>query len=200
MKIASLNIRRRTSTTQGFRCEKWNEMYRVMNTHRLAVLAVQETHLTDELVDNIRLSFDSRIALFHSPLPDTRNAAGVAIVVNKTVINANKVSCEEIIPGRAILATIQWHANTELKVLNVYAPNDTKTNELFWERLNTLIVEKPHWKPDVLLGDFNLVEDSLDRLPCHHDDASAVATGGGSQFPDLVNHKYTVRRWIVFSQ
>ena len=28
----------------------------------------------------------------------------------------------------------------------------------------------------------------------------AVHTGGGSQFPDLVNHKYTVRRWIVFSQ
>jgi hypothetical protein len=29
-----------------------------------------------------------------------------------------------------------------------------------------------------MLGDFNLVEDSLDRLPCHPNDASAVAALG----------------------
>ena len=37
---------------------------------------------------------------------------------------------------------------------------------------------KLYLRPNVMLGDFNLVEDSLDRLPCHPDDAGAVSALG----------------------
>ena len=147
----------------------------VINSSKTAVLAIQEAHLTDELADNVNRFLETKMKIFHSPLPETRNAAGVAIVINKGLINAENVTCVEILPGRAILTIIPWHANSQIKILNVYAPNDTGKNEEFWTKINEKLMENPNLKPDIMLGDFNLVEDSLDRLPCHHDDTNAVA-------------------------
>ena len=178
LKIATLNMRGRTSTIGGYRREKWFEIYGVINTTKTAILAIQEAHLTDELAENVSRAFETKLALYHSPLPETRNAAGVAIVINKKILNADNVTCEEIIPGRAILATLTWHAGTQIKILNIYAPNDVRANENFWEKLNEKTASNPNLKPDIMLGDFNLVEDSLDRLPCHTDDANAVAALG----------------------
>ena len=56
--------------------------------------------------------------------------------------------------------------------------NDAKSNGAFWESLNEITSNRPDLKPDLLVGDFNLVEDSLDRLPCHSNDAEAVAALG----------------------
>ncbi|KAF9782884.1 Endonuclease/exonuclease/phosphatase [Thelephora terrestris] len=154
------------------------------------ILAVQESHLTDELAANINTAFETKLSIFHSPLPETRNTAGVAFVINKALLNAEKITFEEIIPGRAILAKIRWHGNTTIKILNIYAPNDTANNEAFWEKLRDLTSRKPEWKPDVLLGDFNVVEDSLDRLPCHPDNASAVAALG-----ELKSHLNLIDGW-----
>jgi exonuclease III len=178
LKVASLNMRGRTSNLNGFRREKWFEIYGALNASRTAILAIQESHLTDELASNIASAYDTRLALHHSPLPDTRNAAGVAFVINKGILNAQSVTYEDIIPGRAILAKILWHADTEIKILNVYTPNDTANNSKFWDTLNEITSSNPNLKPDIMLGDFNLVEDSLDRLPCHPDDPNAVAALG----------------------
>ena len=153
-------------------------MYNLLNSKKIALLAIQESHLTDDLVESIRSSFETKLALHYSPLPETRNTAGVAIVINKSLIHADKVSCEELIPGRAILVTIEWHANSKIKILNIYTPNDARSNEKFWEELKNKTSTRPDLKPDIMLGDFNLVEDSLDRLPCHPDDASAIASLG----------------------
>ena len=171
-------MRGRNSNLQGFRQEKWFHIYRVVNSYRIAILAIQEAHLTDELAASINSSFETKVAVHHSPLPETRNAAGVAFVINKGLLNTEDVSCEEIIPGRAILARVKWHSNTTIKILNVYAPNDAADNGTFWEKLNDITRRRPETKPDVMLGDFNMVEDSLDRLPCHPDNPNTVATLG----------------------
>ena len=171
-------MRGRTSTTRGFRQEKWFEINRILTTHRIAILAIQELHLSNELAESVKTSFETKLALYHSPLPDTNNAAGVAIVVNKSLVHTEGISYDTIIPGRAILVKIPRQTNTTIKILNVYAPNDTKNNENFWEQINEITANRPELRPDVLLGDFNLVEDCLDRLPCHPDDPNAVAALG----------------------
>jgi len=178
LKVATLNIRGRTSTARGFRQEKWFEIPGLMNAHRIAILGVQEAHLTEELANGVSSVFEARLKLFHSPLPESSNAAGVAIVVNKGLVNADAMTCETLIPGRVLMVTVPWHASETFKILNVYAPNDHKNNECFWETLNETIEDRPHLKPDVMLGDFNLVEDALDRIPCHPDNANAVAALG----------------------
>jgi exonuclease III len=182
LKIATLNMRGRTSNIGGFRREKWFEIYGVLAKNKIAVLAIQESHLTDELATNINTAFKTKMHLTHSPLPETNNAAGVALVFNKGLINIDKITYETVIPGRAILTTIPWHANKSFKILNIYAPNDANANEKFWNTLDQKTTNTPHLKPDVILGDFNLVEDSLDRLPCHPDDPSAVAALGNLKY------------------
>ena len=133
----------------GFHQEKWFELPGLLNSHRMAILGVQEAHLTENLAGTIGTAFGARLKLFYSPLP-----------------------------GRAILVTLPWHAGKPLKVLCVYAPNDGGANTTFWETLNDLLATTPRLKPDIMMGDFNLVEDSIDRLPCHHDDATPVAALG----------------------
>lgn len=60
----------------------------------------------------------------------------------------------------------------KLNILNVYAPNDPSENQRFWETIHDNIINLP--QPDVLLGDFNIVEDSIDRIPAHPDHTNAV--------------------------
>ena len=94
-----------------------------MNTHKIAILTIQESHLTDKLADSVRTAFNTRLALEYSPLPESRNAAGVTLVFNKGLINTGAIQHEEIIPGRAILASIPWHGDTNIKIMNIYAPH-----------------------------------------------------------------------------
>ena len=107
LKVATLNIHRRTSTARGFRQEKWFKIPGLMNTHRIAILGVQEAHLTEELATGVSSVFETRLKLFHSPLPESSNAAGVAIVVNKGLVNTDAITSETLIPGRALMVTVE---------------------------------------------------------------------------------------------
>lgn len=178
LKVATLNIRCRTSNIDGFHRDKWLEIYGVLNRNKIAILAIQESHLTEELANKINTLFETKLLLIHSPLPESNNTAGVAIIINKGLLSTNKITHETLIPGRAIMVTIPWHADKPLKILNIYAPNDSNANEKFWDTLNEKINANPHLKPDTMVGDFNLTEDSLDRLPCHPDDPAAVTALG----------------------
>lgn len=180
----------RTLILSGTRQDKWNAIGQALNKTKAAVLALQETHLTNELAGSINSRFETRLSLHHSPLPNTSNTAGVAFMINKNLLNSDSVSCVEVVPGRAILADVKWIRGTSLKILNVYAPNNTNDNEAFWNDLNTKLMSNPDLKLNIMLGDFNLVEDGLDRLPCHPDDANMVAALG-----DLKSNLYLVNRW-----
>jgi exonuclease III len=171
LKVASLNIRGRGPMGDN----KWNHINQIMREHRLSVLAVQEAHLTQEHVDGIHTLFGKRLQVHFSQGPNV-NAQGVAIVLNKELTNIKGVEQQIIIPGRAILVTLPWHSNLSLTILNVYAPNAPHENQAFWETLN-LEWDRQGWPlPDIMLGDFNLVEDAIDRLPSHNDLHSAVTS------------------------
>ena len=174
LKIASLNICGRTANADGVRQEKWFEINRLMTEHQLGILAVQETHMTDELERSFRQLFSRSLDLYHSPSPVSTNAAGVAIVINKSTIKTDSLSHHTLIEGRAILTELPWQTDESLRILVVYAPNHPRDNQLFWEQLTEIFECNPKLNPDVILGDLNIVEDGLDRAPGHMDDASAV--------------------------
>lgn len=88
----------------------------------------------------------------------------------------NIIQSHEIIPGRALLASAIWHGKEQISILVVYAPNDHSANKTFWEVIRTEICTKSLPKPNILLGDFNLVEDTLDRLPPHLNPISPLET------------------------
>ncbi|KAL6297755.1 Endonuclease/exonuclease/phosphatase [Sparassis latifolia] len=146
-----------------------------MKSEHIGILAIQEAHLDQQYVDRLHHLFGKCLNIHFSAAAHTTNAQGVAIILNKEITNVLNVTATTIIPGRALFLTIPWHGNLNLKILNIYAPNGASENEHFWSDLQSAWEEKHLPPPDILLGDFNIVEDSLDRLPCHPDNASAVS-------------------------
>jgi len=145
-----------------------------MTENNISVLAIQETHMTDELEKSFKYLFSRKLELYHSPYPDSLNAAGVAIVLNKATIKTNDTTHHTLIEGRATLTEIPWQTDNALRILVVYAPNHPRDNQLFWEKLAEIIEQDPNLNPDVIIGDLNIVEDGLDRAPGHTDDRGAV--------------------------
>ena len=141
-----------------------------MRDKKLGILAIQESHLTDEDIEIIHDLYGRRLYILNSKDPTNASAArGVAFVLNKELVDVKNATLTEIIPGRAITLKTKWHADTNITILNVYAPNNTRENEEFWNLLKERRGNGQMPQPDILLGDFNVVEEALDRLPARED-------------------------------
>lgn len=142
----------------------------------IGVLAVGETHLSEEQVEEIENSiYGERLNIYNSIDPEHPNAKGIAIVLNRDITNTEGVSVHYLIPGRAILLVLPWHGKHTVTILAVYAPCDTMaSNEKLWNDLHSLWMSENLPVPDLVLGDTNIVEDAIDRLPHHWDDDSAT--------------------------
>ncbi|KZV86391.1 hypothetical protein EXIGLDRAFT_225721 [Exidia glandulosa HHB12029] len=69
-----------------------------------------------------------------------------------------------VIPGRAMVVSINWHLGEKLTLLAVYAPNTAKEQSEFWPKILEVLKKKSHIpKPRILLGDCNNVESAIDR-------------------------------------
>ena len=166
LKIGSLNIRGGGSANTQ---PKWQHINQLLRDHRLGVLAVQETHLTPTIVSSLHSQFHSRLHILSSTDPDHPNSKGIAIVLNKQLTRWKDTTQTVLIPGRALLASIPWEGDYPLNVLAIYAPNNPSDSASFFNNLTSAWTQH-HLPPvDILLGDFNMVEDSIDRLPAHGD-------------------------------
>ena len=166
LKIASLNIKGRNSGVLS----KWHSIPRLMRDKRIGILAVQETHLTEDLALDFERLFGNAFWLIHSPDPESTNARGVAFVLNKSLVATDDVKTEVVVPGRAIVLSVPWKSEAPITALNIYAPNCPQEAREFWKTVRDSLERTTLMKPNVLLGDFNLVEDALDRIPSSLDD------------------------------
>ncbi|KAI0265902.1 Endonuclease/exonuclease/phosphatase [Gloeopeniophorella convolvens] len=147
-----------------------------MRDHRIAILALQETHLDEALVQNVHRVYGRNLQVFNSPLPVTpRASAGVAFVINRSLITPIQVSSDELYPGRALYIKIKWHEEEETALLNVYAPNDQTENAAFWDTLRARRRSRHLRRPDFVLGDFNVTEEAIDRIPVNVNAPRAAA-------------------------
>lgn len=151
--------------------DKWPHINQLVKEQKIGILALQETHLTKEDEDTINSTPGFRIQVISSIDPARTNAKGIAIVINKKLLGTSGIKTHVLAPGRAILTIIPWQKDSMIRVLAIYAPNDAQSNQAFWELLQSKLRNLP--RPDLMLGDFNIIEDSLDRLPPKTDNASA---------------------------
>lgn len=196
IKIASLNMRGRWHHSS----DKWSSINQIMKDQKLGILALQETHLTKDDEATLNSTPGLRIHIKSSIDPARTNAKGVAIVMNKNLVNTSGVKVHDLVPGRALLVIIPWRKDDSLKILAIYAPNDPQTNQYFWDQIHSQLRGLP--KPDILLGDFNLVEDALDHLPPKQDSQGAtlklnelktnlkLRDGWRSEHPDSLQYTY----------
>ncbi|KAI0706715.1 Endonuclease/exonuclease/phosphatase, partial [Cerioporus squamosus] len=156
-------------------CSKWLLVNQVLRTNRIGVLAIQEAHITCMQADELNTIFDGLMKVFVSPDPLAPTAArGVAFAVNLRVCSADRLEFIERVPGRALELKLTRRRGTRMSLLNVYAPNVATDNKVFWDELRLAYDGSRTGKPDVLLGDFNVVEEALDRAPARADDERAV--------------------------
>lgn len=173
IKIATLNMRGRTLTNDPLGPGgKWYRMNQTIKEKKIGILAVQGAHLNDDLVEELHNKY-RRLKIIYSQ-GSNENAAGVAFVINKDITVHENITAHEIIPGRALQISTPWHNNLQIKIMNVYAPNNQSASSDLWKNLQQKFQNNEFPKPDLMLGDFNFVEDSIDRLPCHHDNPNTI--------------------------
>ena len=95
-------------------------------------------------------------------------------MINKELVKVKDVITHTLIPGRAMYISLKWHHTSTLNAINVYAPNDLNKHPQFWSELREKWADLHLPKPDLLLGDFNLMEDLIDRAPARHENDRAV--------------------------
>jgi exonuclease III len=157
---------------------RWNEINAVLRNKNIATLAVQETHLTRDRCSQIETQFGKRLTLFASPNPiHPTQCSGVAIVLNKEKINTDT----------AVRNHLQTSHPHYPRLATECAPNVpmcicTKHHQIcqHWTDIELYFRRNPATPhPQVLLGDFNMVENSVDRTPCRTDplDCQEALTG-----------------------
>ena len=174
--IATLNMNGLTAPTQGLTAKgKWSMINQTLNEYKIAILALQETHLDQSALDTIRGCFSKKMEIYNSEDPNApRATAGVAFVINKTLIAPKKLEVFELKAGRALAIQVEWLENEKTTLLNIYAPNGRPAHQQFWTEIDDERRSKRLPRPDFLLGDFNVTEDPIDRAPPRLDETIAI--------------------------
>ncbi|KAJ7301119.1 hypothetical protein DFH08DRAFT_827828 [Mycena albidolilacea] len=118
IKIATLNMRGRFDRDGQ---DKWLHINQIIRDNRIGVLALQETHLSSADNDKLNSLF---LVIVSTIDPLHPGAKGTASVLNKRLINVNEVKQDVLIEGRALVLSVNWHADLTLRFLAIYAPNE----------------------------------------------------------------------------
>jgi exonuclease III len=183
LRLGTFNMRGKSITST--RRSKWPDLHSELFSNNIHIQAVQETHLKDEEVDALNLNFPG---LFIHNNPLTNTAGGVAIIIRRDTLDPAKVTFLDLIPGRASVAKFKW-GDHDLSAVAIYAPNNPAEKIVFAQTLNETITRANLSNP-ILLGDWNFVEDALDRLPVNRDDANVI-----NEFQFFFNTSHLVDGW-----
>ncbi|TBU38682.1 Endonuclease/exonuclease/phosphatase, partial [Dichomitus squalens] len=177
IRVASLNMNGFGTLQPDHDNNKWGRMSRLLSDNRIGVLLLQETHLTAERLGSIQQLYKRNLEIFSSPHPtQPSQREGVAVILNKRLVSSEGASSLTIVQGRALQVTLKCKGEDRIHILCVYTP----TSEGVEERKRFFDQVKEYYsvhhnvpKPDLMAGDFNNVEDAIDRLPiCDPPDAS----------------------------
>jgi exonuclease III len=164
--IGSLNIAGRdVNMSMHNRNHKFKFLKQMIDDNDLGVLGVQETHFDAESATQFNNIFSRWFKVYHSAHPEKPcSTAGVAFVLNQKILDTENIREYELIPGRAYMIVIPWHKGESLNILNIYGPNRPEERDRMWKALWAKWAEDPQLPfPTIALGDWNFVEDPIDR-------------------------------------
>ncbi|KAL1739948.1 Endonuclease/exonuclease/phosphatase, partial [Schizophyllum fasciatum] len=171
-KVASMNINGFGTLVRDHPCNKWGQMCRMMNDKGIAIMMLQETHLTVATRLALENMYARNLKIINSEAPiEPSRRGGVAFVLNKRFVNTSDIKTTEIEPGRALLMTMKWHGNEERRLLAIYAPaNSAVDRRDFFKKIREYFEQRPDApRPHVMAGDFNMLEAELDCAPVPND-------------------------------
>lgn len=162
--LATLNMNGATAPTHNMNLtEKWSTINYQIRAKKIAILALQETHLDELHASDVHTCFQKNFELLYSCDPENpRTHARVAFVLNKALVAPKFTKVVALIPGRAAILTITWSDIESTSILNIYAPANKQSQPEFWDKLERRRRRAHIPRPDFVLGDFNVMEDLLD--------------------------------------
>ena len=176
IKIASQNLNGAAAPSENMTfLQKWSKISDTIQSEKIAILAVQETHLDEIHTKSLQERYQKNLKIIVSEDPENpRTKAGVAFIINKKLIEPEEIKTYILTPGRAMVLKIKWMKTCDATILNIYAPNERKAHENYWARILTERRFQRVPIPEVFLGDFNVTEDAIDRMPPKSDKEYAI--------------------------
>ena len=163
-KIASLNMRGRLKENK----DKMSMVVDWLRTNNIAILALQETHLMEDTINDLNNKYRN-LKFFRSGL--TTSSGGILFIVSERTGTPQDINFKVFEKGRSSILSLKYK-NQELSIVNVYMPNHKTLQK---EALINLTKELRNCQNItetelLVLGDWNFVEDKIDRSPQHDDD------------------------------
>ncbi|KAJ6527700.1 hypothetical protein B0H19DRAFT_1083798 [Mycena capillaripes] len=124
--------------------------------------------------EDVHVRIRTGTGLINSPSAiNTSSTAGVAFLLNRKFIDVDHVQVFQLDPGRALLISVPGHKGQTMNILNIYAPNTPRDRDELWIRLWTQWKGNPRLPlPDVVLRDWNFIEDPRDRFSARKETVS----------------------------
>ena len=164
IRIASLNMRGRQKDSK----DKMKMVVDWLRVNRIAILALQETHLMEDSIENLNEKY-RHLRFYGSGL--TTSSGGIMFIVGEGTGDPQKTHFRCFEQGRTGMLSLDY-GDQELKIVNVYMPNDKPQQKETLTNLRRELRNHVDTTDSELLmvGDWNFVEDKIDRSPQHDDD------------------------------
>jgi len=164
LKIASLNMRGRQKEGK----DKMKMVVDWMRINHITILALQETHQKTEALEELNKTY-RHIKFYGSGLSTA--SRGIAFIVSKDVGTPDETTFKSYECGRTGMLSLKYGEQT-LNMVNVYMPNNKTQQKEVIINLEKALKKETKIKEQelIILGDWNFVEDQIDRSPQHADD------------------------------
>jgi hypothetical protein len=97
--IATLNMRGSTVRNTTL-IQKWGDVSKTIYKNKIAILALQETHLDQAKMTQVHECFSKNLEIVTSEDPDDPTGkAGVAFIINKTILDLREIMTHELHQG-----------------------------------------------------------------------------------------------------
>ena len=172
LKIATINIKGKTQGPN--KRSKYKDLTTIMRKERIAIVIATETKMTKTEAHK-QEQMNPKIRIITNCNTNTKE--GIAVIINKELESQIKIEHTTIIENRASEIKIEWKQNT-YKTIAIYSPNPNKEKILFYKDLK----DKINWGEtelnNILMGDFNMTEEDIDRMPPRPEDSKVKQAFG----------------------
>ena len=166
--MASLNMRGRQKDNK----DKLKMVIDWLRINRISILALQETHLTDDAIEELNEKYGN-LRFFGSGL--STSSGGIMFVITDRIGHPKDIEYKTIEKGRSGILCLNYEEQ-KLNIVNIYMPNQKPLQREALRNLRRNLRDQHDLVNSELLivGDWNFVEDKIDRSPQHDDDKGVM--------------------------
>jgi ribonuclease HI len=150
---------------------KYRDITTLMRKSKIAILAIQECRLNE--LERVKIeAMCPKIRIISNSSSTAKE--GIAFIINKDLVKERQTEHKELIKDRMSRLTVKWNDEVLIDIINIYVPNNEKDKILFLKKAKHIISKIKNKENIIIMGDFNCVEDKLDRLPMTKDDNKVI--------------------------